>query len=72
MLFLKEILTHVHACTLYMYTHTCRPISDDNVGRRMLKKLGWKEGQGLGKEGTGMAEPVSQMILLSAHVYERT
>ena len=25
----------------------------------MLKKLGWKEGEGLGKEGAGIAEPVS-------------
>ena len=28
----------------------------------MLKKLGWKEGRGLGKKGSGMAEPVSEIL----------
>lgn len=25
----------------------------------MLEKMGWKKGEGLGKEGTGMRNPVS-------------
>jgi hypothetical protein len=25
----------------------------------MLKQMGWKKGQGLGKEGTGIANPIS-------------
>ena len=32
-------------------------ISDDNIGNKMLKMMGWKGG-GLGKEGTGRAEPI--------------
>lgn len=30
-----------------------------NKGRKMLEKMGWKKGEGLGKEGTGMKDPVS-------------
>lgn len=29
-----------------------------NKGRKMLEKMGWKKGEGLGKEGTGMKDPV--------------
>ena len=36
-----------------------RPISTGNVGRQMLEKMGWKEGEGLGREGEGRREPVS-------------
>lgn len=35
-----------------------RPIAEENVGRRMLEKMGWKTGEGLGKGGDGMSEPV--------------
>ncbi|KAK7478400.1 hypothetical protein BaRGS_00030325 [Batillaria attramentaria] len=36
-----------------------RPISAENKGHRMLAKMGWKEGSGLGKDNAGRAEPVS-------------
>ena len=36
-----------------------RPITTENVGRQMLEKMGWKEGEGLGREGAGRREPVS-------------
>ncbi|XP_031550617.1 angiogenic factor with G patch and FHA domains 1-like, partial [Actinia tenebrosa] len=36
-----------------------RPISSENKGRKMLEKMGWKAGEGLGKEGSGLKEPVS-------------
>lgn len=35
-----------------------RPISTANVGRQMLEKMGWNEGEGLGREGAGRREPV--------------
>lgn len=28
----------------------------------MLEKMGWKKGEGLGKEGTGMKDPVRWLI----------
>lgn len=31
---------------------------DNNIGNKMLKKMGWSEGSGLGTEGEGRAEPV--------------
>ncbi|KAI8077493.1 hypothetical protein BDF21DRAFT_341351, partial [Thamnidium elegans] len=34
------------------------PISDDNKGARMLAQMGWKKGEGLGKDGTGILDPV--------------
>jgi len=35
-------------------------LKEDNVGFQMLQKLGWKEGQGLGAEGSGILEPVNK------------
>jgi hypothetical protein len=34
------------------------PMSESNVGARMLKSMGWRSGEGLGKEGTGIVAPV--------------
>ncbi|CAO3577170.1 unnamed protein product [Absidia cylindrospora] len=36
-----------------------KPVADDNVGARMLQQMGWKRGQGLGKEGSGIVDPVT-------------
>ena len=45
--------------TLYPnFFHVFRPIKEENVGRKMLEKMGWKEGEGLGREGAGRLEPV--------------
>ncbi|XP_069505241.1 SURP and G-patch domain-containing protein 2-like [Ambystoma mexicanum] len=35
-----------------------KKITDGNVGFKMLQKMGWREGQGLGTVGTGIKEPV--------------
>ncbi|XP_019736092.1 angiogenic factor with G patch and FHA domains 1 isoform X4 [Hippocampus comes] len=37
-------------------------ISEVNKGRKMLEKMGWKKGEGLGKEGTGMKDPIQLQI----------
>lgn len=33
-------------------------ISNSNKGHKMLEKMGWKKGEGLGKDGSGMKDPV--------------
>ncbi|KAF8380664.1 hypothetical protein HHK36_028154 [Tetracentron sinense] len=35
-----------------------RAIDESNVGNRMLRSMGWQEGLGLGKDGSGITEPV--------------
>ncbi|KAF2360862.1 G-patch domain [Trinorchestia longiramus] len=35
-------------------------LTDDNIGYKMLKSMGWTEGQGLGPAGQGITQPVNQ------------
>ncbi|KAL1568495.1 SUPPRESSOR OF ABI3-5 isoform X6 [Salvia divinorum] len=35
-----------------------KAIDESNVGNRMLRSMGWHEGSGLGRDGSGMVEPV--------------
>lgn len=42
----------------------CSEIGDRNKGRKMLEKMGWKKGEGLGKTGDGMRDPVSGHVFL--------
>ncbi|NXU53587.1 AGGF1 factor, partial [Turnix velox] len=37
-------------------------ISNSNKGHKMLEKMGWKRGEGLGKDGTGMKDPIHLQI----------
>ena len=42
-----------------------RPITEKNIGHKMLSKMGWKEGEGLGKNrGDAILEPVSAAFLV--------
>ena len=34
-------------------------IGSDNIGHKLLSKMGWKEGSGLGASASGMAAPIS-------------
>ncbi|KAL1508940.1 hypothetical protein ABEB36_003754 [Hypothenemus hampei] len=35
-------------------------IKEDNIGFKMLQKLGWSEGQGLGQNNMGIVEPINK------------
>nr|XP_025854057.1 angiogenic factor with G patch and FHA domains 1 isoform X1 [Vulpes vulpes]XP_025854058.1 angiogenic factor with G patch and FHA domains 1 isoform X1 [Vulpes vulpes]XP_025854059.1 angiogenic factor with G patch and FHA domains 1 isoform X1 [Vulpes vulpes]XP_025854060.1 angiogenic factor with G patch and FHA domains 1 isoform X1 [Vulpes vulpes] len=41
-------------------------ITDSNKGRKMLERMGWKKGEGLGKDGGGMKIPI-QLQLRRTH-----
>ena len=40
-----------------------KPVGD-GFGAKMLRKLGWKKGEPLGKSGTGCVEPVADEVKL--------
>ncbi|XP_015880130.3 SUPPRESSOR OF ABI3-5 isoform X1 [Ziziphus jujuba] len=40
-----------------------KAIDETNVGNRMLRSMGWQEGLGLGKDGSGMIEPVQAQAM---------
>lgn len=40
----------------YVEEPTKRGIKDDNIGNRMLQKMGWHEGQGLGRDNQGRVD----------------
>lgn len=35
-----------------------KEISESNIGSKMLKKMGWSHGEGLGKDGDGIKAPI--------------
>lgn len=45
-----------HSITILIIS---RSIAKDNKGFKLLSKMGWSEGQSLGKDGDGRIEPVS-------------
>ena len=40
-----------------------KPISESNIGSKMLKAMGWKEGDSLGKRADGILEPIQVFYL---------
>ncbi|CAL1533800.1 unnamed protein product [Lymnaea stagnalis] len=41
------------------------PITAENKGHKLLAKMGWKEGEGLGKANSGIAEPINVEMRLN-------
>jgi len=33
-------------------------LDQSNIGNKMLQKMGWKQGSGLGKTGSGIVDPI--------------
>lgn len=57
--------------TKYVEEPTKTGIKEDNIGNRMLQKMGWQTGQGLGRDNTGITDPIMVLIvqlLLCIHV----
>ncbi|XP_035708572.1 RNA-binding protein 5-B isoform X2 [Folsomia candida] len=44
--------------TKYVEEPTKTGIKEDNIGNRMLQKMGWQTGQGLGRDNTGITDPI--------------
>lgn len=42
----------------FQSNHLDIPVPDANIGHQMLRAMGWKPGQGLGKESSGMINPI--------------
>lgn len=37
-------------------------IGEDNIGNRLLQQMGWSKGEGLGRHGTGIVDPVKAQM----------
>lgn len=37
-------------------------LTEDNEGHKLLKRMGWNEGSGLGAEGDGIVEPIRETV----------
>ena len=55
MLYIQYISFHINFFLFCRF----RPIKESNVGHKLLKKMGWSEGESLGKDNTGIQDPVS-------------
>ncbi|RUS78445.1 hypothetical protein EGW08_013791, partial [Elysia chlorotica] len=57
--YIGSLPPEIRDVTREMPASTQRPIAASNKGHKLLSKMGWKEGQGLGKTSSGIATPVT-------------
>ena len=38
-------------------------LTGDNIGNKLLQKMGWSAGQGLGRKGQGIVNPIQVLIM---------
>ncbi len=50
--------THIDTTSKVFEASVNKPIDENNKGFKLLKNLGWKEGEGLGKNENVILEPV--------------
>ena len=53
-----HIILLINNDTMQLYIDF-RAIPTENKGHKLLAKMGWKEGEGLGKANAGIQQPVS-------------
>ena len=51
-----------HVPVVETHQTTSEPISTQNVGFKLMAKMGWQEGTGLGKSQTGIVEPITATV----------
>lgn len=56
-------LSHIEASNELHEMKIDKKLDKDNKGLQLLTRMGWKEGQGLGKNESGITEPVLKLIL---------
>lgn len=42
--------------------HGSGPIKEDNIGNKMLQKMGWTPGTGLGRDSDGITQPIAAVV----------
>lgn len=55
---LDEYIDRASMRRVLMPVEAEKPEISDDVGTQLLKKMGWKEGEGLGKDSSGITEPI--------------
>lgn len=56
--FASQVLVPLHAC-LRLQVEAQAGLGADNIGHKLLQKMGWKEGKGIGAKEDGRTAPIA-------------